>query len=216
MPRRPVLCRVVLLDDHEVVRYGVALHLAGTGDIQLLDNVGTSAELLRILADAPVSVVVMDYVLAPADMGGGALITLIRMRHPGCQIIVLSAHAGIEHLAMAAGAHAFVHKARPLPELVRTIRCLVNSKATQLGRPPAYARNEALPASPASIDHPVLSERERQVLRLWLQGTPLLQIAAQLGTRTNTVSAQKCAAMRKLGITNDNELALAHWLSSLD
>ncbi len=206
-------CRVALLDDHEVVRYGVALHLSPLPDMCLLGHVGTSFELLSILQISPPCVVVMDYVLGTSDIGGGALIHLIRQRHPRCGVLVLSAHPGAEYLSITAGAHAFAHKAAPLSELVISIRRLA-AQGAGIGGPPACESSAAGAINCArSIDHPALSGREREVLQLWLQGATLREIAKALGTRSNTISTQKRSAMRKLGIANDNELAMAHWLS---
>ncbi|WP_432591917.1 response regulator transcription factor [Stenotrophomonas maltophilia] len=211
-------CSVVLLDDHEVVRYGVALHLAPLADMTLLGHVGTSFELLSLLAGAPACVIVMDYVLGPTDINGGALIALVRQRHPTCKVLVLSAHPGAEHLAMAAGAHGFVHKARPVVDLIRSIRrlyarrdCALPGAGTPDTRCAACAARDAVAAR--RMDHPALTSREREVLQLWLQGATLREIAQALGTRTNTISTQKRSAMRKLGISNDNELLMAQWLS---
>lgn len=208
-------CCAVLLDDHEVIRHGVSLYLETVQDILLLGDVGTSPELFALLEKAPVNVLITDFELGPGDVSGSSLIRQVRRRHPDCCVLVLSGYSEVEQLAMAEGAHAFMHKARSLQDLTQVIRYLASqgAKGQRIDREISWDLPQAREIAGATrIDHPGLTAREREVLQRWLQGQTVSDIAQALGTHRNTISTQKRAAMRKLSIANDNALRLAQWL----
>lgn len=121
---RPI--RVVVLDDHAVVRHGLAARLKQEADIEVSGMFASGREVVQALKDntVEVDILLMDYSLGPAEIDGLNLIRLIRVRYPELKILVASAHhnKATVGLVMHAGARGFVGKEEELSELVRAIR----------------------------------------------------------------------------------------------
>lgn len=121
---RPI--RVIVLDDHAVVRHGLAARLKQEADIEVAGMFASGRDIVRALKDATVEVdvLLMDYSLGPTEIDGLNLIRLIRVRYPDLKILVASAHhnKATVGMVMHAGARGFVGKEEELSELVRAIR----------------------------------------------------------------------------------------------
>jgi len=205
--------RLMVLDDHAVVRHGLIVRLADEPDLSVVGSHATSRELLDALATLPADIVLMDFSLGPSDIDGLNLIRALTIRHPRSQTIVISAHysAATVALALKAGARGYVGKNQDLSELVTAIRTVARGRVhlhpdmaaditMHTGASPGPTAAEALTTNPQ------LSPREREVLRCCLEGLSVTQIAAKFSRNVNTISTQKHAAFRKLGIRTDNEL----------
>ncbi|PIF78758.1 LuxR family two component transcriptional regulator [Variovorax sp. 54] len=205
--------RLMVLDDHAVVRHGLITRLADEPDLSVVGSYGTSRELLGALATLPVDIVLMDFSLGPSDIDGLNLIRALTVRHPRSKTIVISAHYSVATVALAlkAGARGYVGKGQELGELVAAIRTVSKGRihlhphmaadiASHAEASPGPTNAEAL------TKNPLLSPREREVLRCCLEGLSVTQIAAKFSRNVNTISTQKQAAFRKLGIRRDNEL----------
>lgn len=219
---RPI--RVVVLDDHAVVRHGLAARLKQEADIEVTGLFASGREVVQALkANAvEVDVLLMDYSLGPAEIDGLNLIRLIRVRYPELKILVVSAHhnKATVGLVMHAGARGFVGKEEELSELVRAIRIVAAGNkrlnATLAAEMEHDARAEAEAEAPiqvpdgadlsALVDRPQLSPREREVLRCCLDGMSVSDIAEKFARSIKTISSQKQSAYRKLGIRSDTEL----------
>ncbi len=163
----------------------------------------------------------------PNDIDGLNLIRALSIRFPDSKILVLSAHYNPATVALAlrAGAHGFVGKNQPLSELVGAIRTVSRGQlylAPDLTVEFAYLLSDVavqdvnpVDALSAIAEDPLihrtdLSPGEREVLRCCLNGMSVTQIAEQFGRSIKTISTQKHAAFRKLGIRTDNELFKMH------
>lgn len=205
--------RLMVLDDHAVVRHGLVVRLAHEPDLSVVGSHATSRDLLDALATLPAEIVLMDFSLGPSDIDGLNLIRALTIRHPRSRTIVISAHysAATVALALKAGARGYVGKHQELDELVAAIRTVGKGR---IHLHPDMAADIAThaEASPGPTDagaltkNPLLSPREREVLRCCLEGMSVTQIAAKFSRNVNTISTQKQAAFRKLGIRTDNEL----------
>lgn len=205
--------RLMVLDDHAVVRHGLVVRLAHEPDLSVVGSHATSRDLLDALATLPAEIVLMDFSLGPSDIDGLNLIRALTIRHPRSRTIVISAHysAATVALALKAGARGYVGKHQELDELVTAIRTVGKGR---IHLHPDMAADIAThaEASPGPTDagaltkNPLLSPREREVLRCCLEGMSVTQIAAKFSRNVNTISTQKQAAFRKLGIRTDNEL----------
>lgn len=218
---RPI--RVVVLDDHAVVRHGLAARLKQEADIEVSGMFASGREVVQALKDSAVEVdiLLMDYSLGPAEIDGLNLIRLIRVRYPELKILVASAHhnKATVGLVMHAGARGFVGKEEELSELVRAIRTVAaggkrlnatlaaemerDALATDAPAPTSVVDGNALSAL---VDRPELSPREREVLRCCLDGMSVSDIAEKFARSIKTISSQKQSAYRKLGIRTDTEL----------
>ncbi|MBG7620516.1 response regulator transcription factor [Herbaspirillum sp. AP02] len=221
--------RIALLDDHAVVRYGLAKRLAEEPDFDVVGAFATSKELMTALRASPADLLLIDYSLGSNDIDGLNLIRALRVRFPRSKILVTSAHhnAATVAMAMKAGARGFVGKSQELGELIQAIRTIGLGReyhnaaltrelaAMQVAEPVPGGRSEARPArrartappsSDSLSDMPNLSPREREVLRCCLDGLSVTDIADKFARSVKTISGQKQSAFRKLGVRSDNEL----------
>ncbi len=193
---RPV--RVALLDDHPVVLNGLAVRLSSELGIDIVGLYGRSADLLRRLERGVPDVIILDFELHQSDVNGASLLRGLRQRHPACVLLAYSSHDDPESVTLMrqAGAHAFVSKRQDLSELVQALYALTGRQAL----PSAPSPPPRLPG----LD--TLSAREYAVISCYLQGMTVSQIADRFHRSIKTVSTQKTAACRKLGVTNDQAL----------
>ena len=217
---RPI--RVVVLDDHAVVRHGLAARLKQEADIEVCGMFASGREIVRALKDNTfeVDVLLMDYSLGPTEIDGLNLIRLIRVRYPELKILVASAHhnKATVGMVMHAGARGFVGKEEELSELVRAIRTVAAGGKRLNAALAAEMERDALsadaPAPTANgtnklsvlLDRSELSPREREVLRCCLDGMSVTDVAEKFARSIKTISSQKQSAYRKLGIRTDTEL----------
>ncbi|CAJ0795351.1 Transcriptional regulatory protein RcsB [Ralstonia psammae] len=217
---RPI--RVVVLDDHAVVRHGLAARLKQEADIEVCGMFASGREIVRALKDntLEVDVLLMDYSLGPTEIDGLNLIRLIRVRYPELKILVASAHhnKATVGMVMHAGARGFVGKEEELSELVRAIRTVAAGGKRLNAALAAEMERDALSADApaptangtnklsALLDRSELSPREREVLRCCLDGMSVTDVAEKFARSIKTISSQKQSAYRKLGIRTDTEL----------
>ncbi len=217
---RPI--RVVVLDDHAVVRHGLGARLKQEADIEVTGMFASGRDIVQALKDnaVEVDVLLMDYSLGPAEIDGLNLIRLIRVRYPDLKILVASAHhnKATVGMVMHAGARGFVGKEEELSELVRAIRTVAAGGKRLNPTLAAEMERDTLNAAPADgsatesselsalVDRPELSPKEREVLRCCLDGMSVTDIAEKFARSIKTISSQKQSAYRKLGIRTDTEL----------
>ncbi|NIJ70388.1 response regulator transcription factor [Xanthomonas sp. 60] len=216
---------VVIVDDHEIIQHGLGLRLARETDIEVVGYCSNSRQLLGMLASSPIDLVITDFVLGPSDIDGVHLIRLIKSRSPSTRVLVLTSQytPATASLVLQAGAHGFLGKGQPLDGLVEAVRVVARGQihlcrdmALRLAefsgdslryRHPAGSTRNADAAPPANrFAGAMLSPREQEVLRCCLDGLSVAQIAGKFSRSSNTISTQKQAAFRKLGIGNDSEL----------
>lgn len=205
--------RVVLLDDHVLVRDALADKLAREDDIDVVAGFATTRALLLALGSTPVDIAVIDYSLGPADIDGTSLIRALRVRYSALKVLVVSGHENSPTISLArrAGAHGFVGKGRDGRELIAAIRALARGgsywdRALEGDVINAPLSSEFLGDSRALTEDSGLSPREREVLRCCLDGMKVSEIAKKFSRNINTISTQKQSALRKLGISGDHEM----------
>lgn len=213
---------VALLDDHAVVRMGYTREITSDARMELAGSFERSADLLAALrAGDRIDVLLLDYALADTDSDGVQLISILRMRYPLVRILVASAHDNPATilLLLRAGAHGFLSKAQSMRELLPAVREVAGGRRylpahmvehlphiPPLGKPRASGPDAA--GQPAEIGlFDVLSKREQEVMRCILDGLSIADIATKFSRSTKTISNQKQAAFRKLGIRTLVEVA---------
>lgn len=207
--------RIALLDDHAVVRHGLVEALAVETDLKVVGVYGRSRDLIGGLAESPADLLVLDFSLGPDELDGASLIRAVRAKYPSCQVLVLSAHhdPATVSLAMRIGARGFVGKGEDMQQLLKAIR-QVASGTVYLSPVMTYRLAEAVTSEPPkqatdTLDAFVqaeLSSREQEVIRCYLAGMTVSEIANKFNRSLKTISAQKASAFRKLGVTSNNEL----------
>lgn len=198
--------KIALLDDHDVVRHGSFVHLSADPRFDVVGNHAHSSALMFTLATRRVDVAVIDYTLGHDDMPGLDLLHLLRERFPWVRLLLFTAHSSrvMVSTIIGAGAAGVVTKNERLDALA----IAVTQVATGLCRVPQGCGEELEDAS--------LSRSEREVLRLCLTGMSVSEIALRRHRSIKTVSTQKQAAFRKLGLRTDGDLyTLRHQLAAL-
>ena len=197
------MTRVLVADDHAVVRDGLRMILAAEPDLEVVGVAACGAEAIELAAELAPDVVVLD--VAMPDLNGLEAARRIRAADPDVQVVILSMYATAEHLhqALAAGVLGYVVKSAAGTELVRAVRAAAVGRrhhseplarmAVELG-----GRRDGIATGPGPLAS--LSGREREVLQLVVQGRSSADIADALGLSSGTVDTYRSRIMRKLGV----------------
>jgi DNA-binding NarL/FixJ family response regulator len=171
--------RIMVVDDHPVVRFGLVAMLGAQADFAVVAQAGTGEEAIRLFRQHQPDVCLMD--LRLPEIGGADAIRLIRKEFPNSVFIVLTTFHGDEdiHKAMSAGARSYLLKGMSHEELLEAIR------KVHAGRPylPTTVRQSLANRMPSSD----LSAREAEILGLIVKGLSNKQIAAALNITVGTV-----------------------------
>ena len=199
-PSQPI--RVMLVDDHTMVRKGLATFLKIFDDLQLVGEAEGGAAAIKLCAEVSPDVILMDMVMP--DMNGAAATRAIRKQFPHVQVIVLTSfkEGDLVKNALEAGAIGYLLKDVSADELVRAIRAAHAGRAT-LSTEAAQALVESAnqPAAPG-LD---LTEREREVLALMIEGLNNTQIAGKLSVSPSTIKSHVSNILAKLGVASRTE-----------
>lgn len=186
--------RVLVVDDHAVVRGGLRLFLLAFDDLDLVGEANSGERALAQCADLQPDVVLMDLVMP--GIGGVEAIRLIRQRHPTVQVIALTSFPEDElvQAALRAGAIGYLLKTISAGDLAQAIRAAAAGQPTLAPEATqALLRQAGLP--PVGRD---LTQRERQVLALLVQGLSNADIAAQLVVSESTAKFHVSNILAKL------------------
>jgi len=208
----PKPIRVLLVDDHAMVRRGLATFLRAFDDLELAGEAESGEAAIQQCAKVLPDVILMDMVLPLMD--GATATRAIRQQYPEVQVIALTSFKEGELIkdALAAGAIGYLLKDVSAEDLVRAIRAAHAGRAT-LSPEAAQALVETANQPPApGID---LTEREREVLALMIEGLNNTQIAGRLTVSPSTIKSHVSNILSKLGVASRTEavaLALRHKL----
>lgn len=200
------MIRLVIVDDHPIVRKGLRQALAETGEIEIAGEAGSAAELRTLLESVACRVLLLD--IALPDGNGLDALGWLRGAHPEIAVIVLSTHNDPLYAvrSLKGGASGYLTKLSPPEELVEAIRM---AAAGRKYLPPALAEQVAhrLGGDPESLPHESLSERELEVLRMICRGCKPQEIADTLALSVKTVGTYRDRVLRKMGMSSNAELA---------
>jgi DNA-binding NarL/FixJ family response regulator len=203
---RPV--RVLLVDDHAILRGGLRALLDLEDDLAVVSEAGTGEEGLEQVEKLKPDVVVMD--LAMPGMGGLEAMRRIGELHPGTRVLVLTSHAEDEYLlpVLEAGGSGYVRKTHADEDLIAAIRTVSRGEvflypsATKLLLQGFRQAEEEGEASPLEE----LSDREREVLTYTAEGYSSSEIGKKLFLSPKTVDTYRSRLMQKLGLSHRSEL----------
>lgn len=195
--------RVLLADDHAILRDGLASLLGSDPSIEVVASVGTGPAAVTETTRLQPDVVIMD-VTMPVLNGIEATRQLLRLR-PSTRVVVLSMHSSSEHVhrAMAAGASGYLLKDAAGDELIVAVRT-VHAGRRYLSRALSRFSTAADAESASPLDS--LSMRERQVLQLVAEGRTSAEIAAQAHLSPKSVDTYRSRLMKKLGVADITSL----------
>lgn len=206
--------RVVIVDDHLMVRRGLATFLKVSKNLELVGEADSGESAIELCAELKPDVVLMDMVMQSMD--GAAATRLIRKKSPATQVIALTSFKDdiLVKSALQAGAISYLLKGVSASELAQAIQ------AAHAGRPTISAEaTEALiqAASQDVVPGHDLTEREREVILLMVEGLNNTQIAGRLVVSPSTIKSHVSSILAKLGVTSRTEavaLAIRHKLAS--
>jgi DNA-binding NarL/FixJ family response regulator len=209
-----VSTRVLIVDDHAIVRRGLRSILELERDIAVVGEAGGRAEALHAVERTRPEVVLLDLKLSPdGDADGLAVCSQILARRPGTGVVVLSTFLDEQLVADALrrGARAYVLKDVDLSELVRIIRAVARGEAGFDSRSAAVVRGLAAgtPAGRAGDGMRALTDREREVVRLIAEGLTNREIGEAIFVSESTVKFHVRNVMRKLDVHHRAEVAYA-------
>jgi len=198
--------RIILVEDHPVLRAGVTTLLRDQGDLELVGEADDGLKGVQLALELEPDVVIMDVSLP--ELGGAEATKQIRAARPTQRVLALSAHedAAFARTLLDAGAAGYALKRSACDELVRAVR-IVAAGGRYLD--PSLAGASVAGPRRASQDSVVgvsLSEREAEVIRLNAQGYTSKEIAQTLNLSPRTLETYKSRAMAKLNLASRAEL----------
>ena len=194
--------RLLIADDHGVVREGISYMLSGEADIEIVGEAANGEELLAFIEETPVDVVLLD--VRMAGMGGLEALEHIGRDVPQIRVLMLSMHdePGYVRRAIELGAAGYLLKSAGRDELLRAIRAVSDGDV--------YIQGELMEPLISNLAGPGLapghlSPREREVLQLVANGLENKQIATNLGLSDATVKSYMRGIFERLEVTSRAE-----------
>jgi len=192
--------RILLADDHKMLRDGLRALLEGEGDMQVIAEAGTVDDTVRIAAEKLPDIIVMDLGMP----GGSGLDAIRRIRQKGLavRIVVLSMHSGREMVmeALQAGSDGYVPKSTAHTDLIQAIRTVHTGKRFLHPDAATALVDELLDKQEESKMTELLSDRELDVIKLTAMGFTSREIGEKLALSPKTVDTYRERAMQKLNI----------------
>lgn len=208
MPKDKGSIRVLIADDHAILRRGLRQIIEETDDLTVVGEAESSAETLGQIRSQPCDVVLLD--ISMPDRNGMDTLAIIAKDHPKVAVLMLSTHPENQYAvrALRAGAAGYLTKQSAPAQLVNAIRRVATGKkfvtptvAEELAR---HVLNDS-----DRPPHELLSNREYQTMCLIASGSTVSEIAIQLSLSVKTVSVYRARILAKLGVTSN--AAIAHY-----
>jgi NarL family two-component system response regulator LiaR len=194
--------RVMLVDDHMMVRRGLATILKVFDDMQLVGEAESGEDAIQLCSEVLPDVILMDMILPMMD--GAAATRAIRQKFPHTQVIALTSYKEGDLIkdALEAGAIGYLLKDISADDLAQAIRAAHFGRATLSPEvTQSIVRDASQPPAP-SLN---LTERERKVLTLMIEGLNNTQIAAKLTVSPSTIKSHVSNILSKLGVASRTE-----------
>ena len=201
------MIKVVLCDDHAMVRRGIRDTLSEAVDIQVVGEAGSYSEVREVLRNADCNVLILDLNLP----GRGGLEVLATLREGGSavRVLICSMFAEDQYAirCLRAGAHGYLNKAGDPAELVAAVRTIAQGRKYVSAAVSEMLVNNLSEPSSETL-HSTLSERELQTLLKIASGRKLSEIAEELMLSPKTVSVYRARLLEKLKLSNNAELTV--------
>lgn len=193
----PTCIKLLVVDDHPVVRAGLKALLIREPDLVVVGEAGSASEAVQVFRAVVPDVTLLDLHLPDAD--GVDVIRVIRKQRPGACVIILSSYAGDSDIraSLEAGAVGYILKDSPSHEICAAVRAVASGK-TYVSRQVAGRLVESVRMVRPTV-------REQEVLELMVEGRANDQIAALLGVSIGTVKTHVHVILQKLGVADRTE-----------
>ena len=199
------MIRVLIADDHAIVRHGLKQIVAETDDMTVIGEANTGAEAIKLIRNTPCDVVLMDISLP--DRNGIEVLKQIKKEYPKLPVLMLSMHAEREFAvrALKAGASGYLTKQSAPMQLVDAI-CHVAAGKKYITPSLAEEVANMLSGDMEQPPHTLLSDREYETLCMIASGKTLSVIAAELILSPKTVSVYRSRVLEKLNLKNNSDI----------
>jgi len=201
------MIRVMLCDDHAMLRRGIRDTLAEAVDIQVTAESGSYPELREALRNAPCDVLLLD--LNMPGRGGLEVLASLKETHPEIKVLIVSMYPEDQYAlrCLKAGAQGYLNKAGDPEDLIKAVRTVMEGRK-HLTPEVAQLLADSLSRPAHEAPHATLSERELQTLLKIASGKRLSDIAEELMLSPKTVSVYRTRVLEKLSLSNNAELTV--------
>lgn len=208
------MIRILIADDHAIVRGGLKQLLSGETGFSVAGEAANGLEALKLIREQPLDVAVMD--MSMPGRSGIELIKQVKAEKPKLAVLVLSMHKEEQYAvrALKAGAAGYLTKESAPDQLVAAIRKVAGG-GVFISTGVAERLALELGGNHDAAPHTLLSDREYQIFRMIVSGTPIGGIADELSLSVKTVSTHKTRILQKMKMTSSAELihyAIRHQL----
>ena len=200
------MIRIVIADDHAIVREGLKRIVSEADDMQIMGEAADGSEVMERVRELEFDVLVLD--LSMPGRSGMELIKLVKAERPKLRILILSMHQESQYAvrAIKSGSSGYLTKESAPSQLVQAIRRIAGGGAYVTPEVAEQLALGAMPGAQGQAPHEALSDREFQVLRLLAGGESVTAIAERLSLSVKTVSTHKANLMHKMNLQNASEL----------
>jgi two-component system response regulator NreC len=202
------MIRLLIADDHAVVRSGFAMILEQQLDVKVVAQAADGEEAYQLAGQTQPDIILTDISMPPGE-NGLYLLNRIKKNFPDIKVIMLTMYDEQEYLlrAMRGGASGYVLKNSSDEELIKAIRTVANGEVYIASQMMAGFVDEALGGSDAGAKvRPKLTEHEQEIVTLAAYGFSNKEIASKLIVSVKTIESQKAKIMDKLGLKSRPEL----------
>ncbi len=197
--------RILIVDDHAIVREGLKQILAEVGDIDVAGEADCSSRALQMARREPWDMVLMD--ISMPDRNGLETLELLKKEHPGIKVLMLSMYRETQYAvrALKTGAAGYLNKQSAPNQLVDAIRMVASGKK-YISAEVAQELASQVSGERDGLPHEGLSNREYQTLCMIASGLPVSAIAEKLVLSVKTISMYRARLLKKMQLKNNAEL----------
>ena len=201
-------CRIVLADDHALIRHGIKNIISQDGRMEIVGEVGNGEELLNTLAGKTVDLLILD--ISMPKISGIDLTEILKKRYPSMKILILTMHKSKQflHRAISAGADGYLVKSDSDKEILLAIDKIEQGKTYISPYLADDFTEDVLQAyrDPAASPFKNLTKREKQILSLVVDGYTSKAMAAKLNLSPRTVDHHRANLLKKFDMKNSVDL----------
>ena len=203
-----MMIKVLLVDDHEMVRIGLAAVLSTEDDIEVVGEASSGAEGIRLAMEYKPDVVLMDLVMEGMD--GIETTRRVMEQLPDCRVIVLTSFIDDEKIypVIEAGAFSYLLKTSRAAEIAQAIRSAIKGQSVLESTVASKLMNRFRQPKQAAKPHEELTDREMEVLRLIASGKSNQDVAEELYIGVKTVKFHVTNILAKLGVEDRTQAAI--------